>query len=645
MPAHHRYFTIPQPLTRYDEFEYEPTYAWNVPLKPDIFVPETVHTSDKQQVPSTEPEMFVVEPQNTTTELQTTQTESQITTSTTTTSPTVLAAAAGLQTNVVDTDPISTKVPENMHLYTSHPKLTPPTISFHHASPEEHESDDEHESDEEHISRPDPFDGIFQPILSSSSSQSSSTTSSQPLDEDDEDNNGNFYHSSTSAPRDIPRTDQRRIPTTVDPTSGLTKRLLSFESRMLAIQRSQLRLEQAAERESEVEQPNEGSDSLPELCRTTSVATIEELQTPSNITSYVPQQIVTSEVSVPSYTQITSELGTAGESQPQPQNIPTDRIADNRDAKLQQQLTTSSYQSNINTFASLHQIDLSAQHQQHQSTSEAEPTKPSRTYEHLVFPEPAPPTPPPRVIFTPYGPKIVNFSPTSSLEGATAALSPSSSVKKKKSKVVTFDEKCTYWSSQSTIEAGTCCKRFPKQRSIRQRSTRPPPLRSTSVEKEQQVPSSPQNRGTQQIALPPQQDANLYQVSSYPQQLRRQSHTLESRRRRLAQRKRLRRSFSAPRNGAVWPLCSLVREPPYFIYKVLRRASASSRQVFGRRFLSVHSSAEDLYDEAAEKAFPDPWAPRGSRTMHNTFPITPWLPKEKPRVPWIRFQWPYRRSS
>ncbi|EFO21442.1 hypothetical protein LOAG_07044 [Loa loa] len=672
MPVRQRYFTMPQPLVQYSELDQ--IYVCNyVPLKRDasvlyepLFEPLTISTSHKQQIPLTEPESAATKSENTGTELQSTQMESQIIAPITTTSSTLLATTTELQPTTIDQDPNSTEAPENINLCTFHIKPASPTISFGHAlceeqteheedashekhasheehvSYEEHVSNEEHVSHEEHVSLPDPFEGIFQPVLSSLSMLSSSTTSSQSHDEDDNDNleqgeNRPSILRTSSAPRDIPRTNQI-IPSTVDPTSGLTKRLHSFESRMLSIKRSQLRL--AAERESEGGHPDEVNDSLPEVRGTTSVVANAEPQIASNImataTIDIPQHIVTSEVPVLSQSQITSELGTVGELQPQSQNIPIDRAGDDRDTELQQQLTAFSNQPAVNVSASLREIDLSTQHQQHQNISKTEPTKPSRTYEHLVFPEPAPPTPPPQVIFTPLGPKIIgNFSPTPSLEGAVAAVSPSSSAKKK-SKVVTFSEKHTYWSSQS-IEGETWSGQLPtqrttRQRSTRQRSTRPPSLSPPSFEREQQ----PENRSSQEITVTLPQDPSPHQVSLYPQQLHRQDQSLESRRRKLAQQKLLRRSFSAPREGAIWPISSLTREPVYFIYKVLRRASVANEQIFGRRFLSAHSSAEDLYDEAAEKVFPDPWAPRGARTMRNTFPITPWYPNEEPRVPWIR---------
>ncbi|EJW85275.1 14-3-3 family protein, partial [Wuchereria bancrofti] len=671
MLTRQRYFTIPQPYVRYNKFD--DIYVCNyVPLKRNpsvfyepLFEPETIYpASHKKQVPLTVPDSAIAKSKSITAELKNTQMESEVTTSVATTSSTVLAATGLLPSTAANQDTNYTEVPENIRLSTSHTKPAASTVLFEHASHEKHASYEERASHEEHVSLPDPFEGILQPILSFSSTSSSSTTSSsttslsttssQSLDEHDEDDNRNPEHREnrpsiwTSAPRDIP---QRRLtPTTIDPISRLTKRLRSFESRMLSIKRSQLRLEQlSAERG---QQPNEGNDSLLELRWTARVAANEEPQTPSNIivaaktsSFLVPQQDVTNEVSVPSYTQITNELSTVEELQPKLQNIPTDNCS----AELQQRSIISSNQPDM--FAFLPKIKSFAQRQQHQNISETEPKEPSTSFESFVFPEPAPPTPPPQVIFTAFGPKIVgNFSPTSSLEGAVAAVSPPLLDKKKRSKVVTFSEKCTYWPLQSAVEEENWNRRFSRQRTRRQRSsqqrssTRPPPLRSPTPEIEEQVPCLP--RSSQEMAVAPQQNLSPHQTSFYQQQLHRKGQALKSRsQRKLSQRKLLRRSFSAPREGATWPLSSLTREPPYFIYMVLRRASGASGQAFGRRFLSAHSSAEDLYDEAAERAFPDPWAPRGARTMHNTFPITPWYPNEKPRVPWIRHQWPYRGAG
>ncbi|KAK6112862.1 14-3-3 family protein [Brugia pahangi] len=642
-----RYFTIPQPYVRYNKFD--DIYVCNyVPLKRNpsvfyepLFEPETIYpASHKKKVPLTVTESAITKSKSTAAELKKTQTELQVTTSVATTSSTVLAAIGLLPSTAADQNTNYTEVPENIHLSTSHIKPVESTVLFEDAS------------HEKHVSLPDPFEGILQPILSFSSTQSSSTTSSSTqssLDEYNEDGNGNPEHREnrpsiwTSAPRDIP---QRRLtPTTIDPISRLSKRLRSFESRMLSIKRSQLRLEQlSAERG---QQSNEGNDSPLELRWTAGVAANEEPQTTWNIITaattssfHVPQQDVTNEISVPSYTQITNEFSTVENLQPKLQNIPTD----NRNAELQQRSTISSNQPDMLAF--LPKIKSFASHQQRQNISETEPKDSSTSSGSFVFPESAPPTPPPQVIFTPFGPKIVgNFSPTSSLEGAVAAVSPPLLENKKRSRVVTFSEKCTYWPLQSAVETGNWNRRFSRQRTRRQRSSiRPPPLRSPTPEIEEQVPCLP--RSSQEIAVVPQQNLSPYQTSFYRQQFHRKGQALKGRsRRKLSQRKLLRRSFSAPREGATWPISSLTREPPYFIYMVLRRASAVSGQAFGRRFLSAHSSAEDLYDEAAEKAFPDPWAPRGARTMHNTFPITPWYPNEKPRVPWIRHQWLYRGAG
>ncbi|VDM96657.1 unnamed protein product [Thelazia callipaeda] len=129
------------------------------------------------------------------------------------------------------------------------------------------------------------------------------------------------------------------------------------------------------------------------------------------------------------------------------------------------------------------------------------------------------------------------------------------------------------------------------------------------------------------------------ELSSSPQKRLPKRH-----RKKLVERKLLRRSFSAPRHGAPWPdvLISLCQESPFFVRKILRDASRLPQE-FGRRFLSAHSSAEELYDEAADREFFDPWTPRGLRSMRDTFPITPWNPGREVIVPWISFRWPRRR--
>ncbi|CAG9535519.1 unnamed protein product [Cercopithifilaria johnstoni] len=627
------YFTMPQSLKHYCYHPDAPKYDAAV-IYEQIFKPKTFSSAKSESA--------TAESDISTAKLEITQTESLITASITTASSTVLSGTR-LQMTTVEQDPNPTNAPER--------RL--PTISFYR------EPQEEHTSHEEHVSEQDPFEGIFQPLLLSSwssSTPSSSTTLSQQPDEDNDDN-GNVeqreYRSSIlqiTEPRDIPRANEP-ISTTVEPISEVTRRLHSFESRMFAIRnRLAIGLEQP-----EAEQESEDEDDQPDE-RNDSAANEESLNIMASISpSGISENIIAREVSAPSYTQKPSEIGAVGKLQQQPQNISVGHIGDNRSAGLQQHYTAPS-------TASYHQINLSVQ-QQDQSSSKSEQIKPSRTFGRLVFSEPKPPTPPltsrtyerlvfpkpksptspPLVVFTPYGPKIVNYTPIPGLEGAAAAVSPSSSVKKKR---VTFSNEYTYWPPKSTTRVETCTQ-FPRQRS-RQRSNRPPPppLRLTppeqSPEREQQVPCSSRNRSSQQIAATSQYDIT-HQILFNPQQFCGQKQALKRRRRKLAQRKLLRRSFSAPREGATWPKSSLVREPPYFIYNVLRQASAPSGEAFGRRFLSAHSSAEDLYDEAAEKAFPDPWAPRGERTMQNSFPIIPWYPKEKPRVPWIRFHWPHRR--
>ncbi|KAL3990490.1 14-3-3 family protein [Acanthocheilonema viteae] len=652
-----RYFTMPQSLNHYSFYDDAPKYDANV-IYEQIFKPKTPS--------STKFESATAKSDDSAAKLEITQTPPQITTSITTTSSTILARTELQMTTTVENDPNFTKTPQ--------PTL--PEISFYSTPQEESASYKEHESDKEHV--PDPFEGILQPLLLSSwssSTSSSSTTISQQLGEDSDDDNGHIeqteYRPSilqVSEPRDIPHPNEPS-PTTIEPISELTKRLRSFESRMLAIRNRQLRLEEseageesegehaATEQESddEDEQPDEGNDSA---------ANRESRISPNIVAPISSLHIVTSEVSAPLYTHITSKVGVVRELQTQSQNIPADRIGDSRNVELQQHFTIFSKQPSTS-----YQIDLSAQQQQQQSSSETEQMKPSGAFEHLVFSEPKPPTPPPSskayerlifpdskpptspplVIFTPYGPKIAHFSPIPWLEGATAPLSPSSSVKKKR---VTFSDECTYWPPQSRTPLRTFA-RFSGHRlgqRSRQRSSRPPPPSLSLVspeqspERGQHMPRSSRNYSNQQAVAILQYDATPHQVFFYPQQVSGQKQQLGYQRRKLAQRKLLRRSFSAPREGATWPISSLARESPYFIYSVLRRASAPSGQAFGRRFLSAHSSAEDLYDEAAEKAFPDPWAPRGARTMRNTFPIIPWYPKEEPRVPWIPFQWPYRRT-
>lgn len=632
-----RYFTMPQPLKHYCYYEDAPKYDAAV-IYEQIFKPKTV--------PSDKSESTAVESDTSTAKLEITQTESQITTSITTTSPAPLEETR-LQMTTTNRDSVSMKVPER----------TPPTILKEECqSYEEHESGEEHASHEEHVSTPDPFEGIMQPILLSSwssSTQSSTTTLSQTPDDDNGSDEQAEYRPSilhTSEPRDIPRTNEH-LPTIMEDISRLTRRLQSFESRMLAIRNRQLGLEQPEAEagqessESEGEEPDEANDST----------TNEESQTSANIVASIsPSGIFTSKASAPSNTQTVSEIGDVGRLQQQTQNVPID----SRSAELQQHITTSSKQPDITTSASSHQINLSAQQQQHQGSIKTEQMKPSKTfrhltfsepkpptpppkskaYERLLFPEPKPPTPPPLVTFTPYGPKIVNFSPIPWLEGAAAA---PLSIKKK----VTFSDECTYWPTQST-RTGIYVRR-PRQRSRhKQQSDRPPPpplllSPEQSPEREQKIPCSSGRNNGEQISMISQSDFCPQQFSGK----QKQQQQVQRHRRKLAQRKLLRRSFSAPREGATWPISSLIRESPYFIYNVLRRASAPSGQAFGRRFLSAHSSSEDLYDEAAEKVLPDPWAPRGTRTMRNTFPIIPWQPKEKPRVPWIRFQWPNRRTG
>uniref|UniRef100_A0A0R3RVC9 14_3_3 domain-containing protein n=1 Tax=Elaeophora elaphi TaxID=1147741 RepID=A0A0R3RVC9_9BILA len=650
IPPRKRYFTMPLSLKHYINHPEAPKYD-AARIYEQIFKPKT----------SNKPEITTAESDSNAAELGNTQMELKITTPTTTitaittTSSTVLAGTR-LQKTTDDQDPNFIRARER----------TSPKISFYrgpqeeHAPHEEHATHKEHTSHEEHDSEPDPFEGILQPILSawSSSTPSSSTTLSHPSDEHAEDPNNNIQHREgypltifeTAQPRDVPRTNEF-MPTTIEPLSRLTRQLLSFETRMVEIRRRQEQLvaemetegEQAvvgAESEATGDQPDEENGSVAK----------EESQTPCNIiattsSSRIPQ------LTVPSCVQMTGKVSTSGELQQQLQNIST---SDRCSGELQRRLATFSKQPDSTTSTSLHQITLAVQQQQQQSSSTVEQTKPFRTfgrisllepkpptpplspktYKDFTYPEPKPPTPPPLVIFTPYGPKIANFSPLPWLEGAS-----SSSAKKK---TVTFSDEFTYWPSQSTTtttKVGTYT-RLPRRRS-RQTSARPPPpplrLTSPGIEEEEQqqqeMPCSSRDRSSEQAIAMLQHAATSHQF--HPQQ----KQLSESRRRKLlAQQKLLRRSFSTPRSGATWPLSSLVREPPYYIYKVLRRASAPGEQdTFGRRFLSAHSSAEDLYDEAAEKAFPDPWAPRGERTMRNTFPITPWYPKQKQRVPWIRF--------
>lgn len=539
-----------------------------------------------------------------TAELQSTTvatTELQSTTAATTGLHSTTVAARELQSTTVTQDSSCTELSGNKHLCTSLPQ-------------DQHES---HKDHSEQPPQPDFFEEIFQPIISFSPMPSSPTTSSQSADEND---NGDLdqtrgYRSSiirTSSPRDIPHTSGL-TPTTIDPISWLTVKLRNFESRMLSANTNEMKHEHpAGEQELEVEHPSEGNP-LPETHGTTSRSVSEEPQAPSNIIQELQLQL---------------------------QNISIDRTKCYRDTELQRQSTN---------FLSQHvpEIGRSVEHPQHRNISEIESAKPSRTYEHIAFPKPAPPIPPTQNIFTPIGPKLIgNFPPNSFLEGAVAVVSPSSPVEEKKSKAVTFRKSSIYSPIQSTEQVEFWNVRIPRQRTARQRSsgqrrsTPPPSLRTTTPEQEGQLSRLAQNRSAQEMTVITQQDPSPQHFlfnPFYPQQIHRPGPTSKVHRRKLAQRKLLRRSFSAPRVRATWPLSSLVREPPYFIYRVQRRASSTREQTFGRLFLSAHSSAEDLYDEAAEKVFPDPWAPRETRTMRNTFPITPWHPNEKVRVPWIRY--------
>lgn len=594
-----RYFTMPQPLKHYSFYYDAPKYDAAV-IYEQIFKPKTF---------STKSESATAQSEGSGAKLEITQAESQITTSQATTSG---LQGTGLQMTTVSQDSDFKKVPER----------TIPIISFYRASEEEHRSqakDKEHASHEEHVSAPDPFEGILQPILLGSWSSSSTIVSQSP--EENEAVEQREYRSlvlQTTEPRDIPRTD-KPVSTTIETLSKVTRLLQSFESR---IQNRQLRMEEP-ERVQESGgrgEPDNGNDSAaneasqisPDIAASTSLLRI-------------PQLIVTSEASAPSDTQITSEVRAIEEQM--------------------KQLTTSSE----GPTSTSRQISLSAEQQQQQSSAKtsgkfgrlvfSEPRPPTpppsaKSRERLIFPEPKPPTPPPLVTFTPFGPKIVNFTPITLLKGAVA-----SPTQKKR---VTFSDQCIYWPFQSTARVRT---RFPRQRS-RQRSNRPPPpsLKLSPEQSPERKEWMTRSRKHRQPPTMSQYEAIPHQIFFYSQQPLGQKQSLVRRRRKLAQRKLLRRSFSTPRQGAVWPLFSLTRESPYFIYNVLRRASAPSERVFGRRFLSAHSSAEDLYDEAAERAFPDPWAARRTGTMLNTFPLTPLYPKEKARVPWIRFQWPRAKA-
>uniref|UniRef100_A0A915Q7F6 14-3-3 domain-containing protein n=1 Tax=Setaria digitata TaxID=48799 RepID=A0A915Q7F6_9BILA len=681
LALHQRHSTILQPNLMPSSARFQNSESLNIwkhylllrPHFPHLYEPlfearEPLFVPVESQISLDEGSENVTESQSDTTEVRSIVVESQgIVPHTTITSDTVLAEGeikivADYDDSLSDKDTFLLKtVSLDQAEYEKHvsapdlPEDTRERVAVFNLSEDIHEEhasvpdllEDMHEeqllvpdlSDSTHEKLPDLFEGIIQPILS----PSLSTVSSRPPSEDDnvivEEEE---YHSSllqASSPYDIPTNQHKAIPTTIDPISRLTRKLHSFESRMLAIQRRLFRTEEPIQL-IEVEPGSESEDEW-----LTSSAMIEKPQTFSGsafspaISSYFSQQLTKNE------TQVTSQFDDVTDRQPQPQSMTTDPIQSDCATKFQEQhsaILSDRHSSRFSTF--LDQVDYFVQHQKDQRALETESVSPSAAYEHLVFPEIPPPTPPPKVILTQFGPKIIgNYLLDSSLEGAVAAISSSPSTSNKL-KTVTFSERCTLWPYESTGEALHKRSSRQRERSNRRSSTQKGSTFPFSSDEEEEIPCMPGSRSSQQVATISQQETREQQAS-LARQACRKGRAMQNRREKLMLYKTLRRSFSAQREGAAWPMSSLVREPPYFIYKVLRRASSTGGLIFGRRFLSAHSSFEDLYDEAAEKAFPDPWAPRGERTMLNTFPITPLCPNQKPHVPLIQFHWPYRRET
>lgn len=600
---HHTTPSIPQPyfvpsLVRYEELE--PYYVYNhYPF---------LH----RDFPHIYKSICEVTQQSAGPEAQDTITESQYiraatTTSTTTSSAVTASAAPNTHPIAAYWDPDSRSLPQTASAFLPASRKLP--------------------SEDEQLSAPDLFEGVLQPTLNSSTSATTSSTQSQDDDagegDDDWDNFEQmpFYRTAvpkSSEPCNIPRTNIARLASLKEhqhsmfSRSGLVRRLRGFEHRMRAIRECERQVGQIPHHPNEgriTRSSEEQGDSDSELFKSTYRAIVVETETP--ITQTSPK--ITTAATLPSPLHNVSKYGKT--------------VGDSISRQLHSQLVDSPFQPNYTT-------KLQHQYATNFPTPLNTTTTPSPRHRHFTLGSK-------RVVCSASGQDFLpqNLQMSDQLQSGSKVIG-NPSFKGAVAGVISLPHSKSF--CKTTLPEKS--HNLPYSRSRRARPSHLPTEAAVSREPSGSLfswssPSKtniPSGLQSDRNLLRNDQKADPSQTKNQ-QSTDRQQSSKKNQKGNLLQHRLLRRSFSTPRSGAPWPMSSLAREPAYYVNRVLRRASAPDRaQLFGRRFLSAHSSAEELYDEAADKTS-DPWSPRGTRTMRNTFPIEPWNPREPPRVPWIRF--------